>query len=256
MFDIILDSTYSNPMKRIPALIILVLFGFSLTSCSTNSQGGNWYDGIDLSGLLSKDATTAEIGEALKEALRIGSENVVNNLGGKDGFNADPTIHIALPKELDKVKEMLNKVGLSGIVDDFELRLNRAAEVATPKAKALFLQAIGEMTFDDIKGIYQGPEDSATQYFRSKMSDSLRKEMRPIIDNSLSQVGAVKAFNNVMGKYQAIPFAPKIEADLTGHVVEKAMDGIFYYVAQEEAAIRKDPVKQTTALLRKVFGTK
>ena len=112
------------------------------------------------------------------------------------------------------------------------------------------------MTFEDIKGIYEGPEDSATKYFQKNMSPSLSGEMRPIVENSLSKVGAVQAFDNVMGKYKSMPFVPDVKADLTDHVVQKGMDGIFYYIAKEEAAIRKNPVKQTTELLKKVFGTK
>jgi len=140
-------------------------------------------------------------------------------------------------------------------VDDLELKLNRAAEAATPKAKELFLQSITEMTFDDIKGVYEGPEDSATKYFQEKMSPELSKEMRPIVENNLSKVGAIQAFDNVMGKYRTLPFVPDVKANLTDHVVQKGMDGIFYYIAKEEAAIRKNPVKQTTELLKKVFGT-
>ena len=110
------------------------------------------------------------------------------------------------------------------------------------------------MTFDDVKTIYEGPEDSATRYFQGKMSPALINEMRPIVDNSMSEVGAVKAYDNVMGEYQSLPFVPDVKADLTDYVVQKGIDGIFYYIAKEEAAIRNDPVKQTTNLLKKVFG--
>lgn len=204
----------------------------------------------------STDAGSDEIGQAFKEALQIGSENVVTQLGGIDGFNADPAIHIPLPDQLNTVKTMLGKVGMSGMVDDLELKLNRAAEAATPKAKELFRQSIVDMTFEDIMKIYKGPEDSATQYFKEKMSASLGEEMRPIVDDSLSRVGAIQSFDAVMGEYKNLPFVPDVKANLTDHVVQKGMDGIFYYIAREEAAIRKDPVKQTTDLLKKVFGAK
>ena len=110
------------------------------------------------------------------------------------------------------------------------------------------------MTFDDVKRIYEGPEDSATQYFKEKMSPPLSKKMRSIIESSLSEVGAIKAYDKVMGKYKKLPFVPDVKADLTKHVVKKGMSGIFHYLAKEESAIRKDPVKQTTDLLKKVFG--
>jgi hypothetical protein len=170
-----------------------------------------------------------------------------------DGFNTDPEIHIPLPKQLDGVKSVLDKVGMSGLLKDLELKLNRAAEAATPEAKKLFSRAISEMSFDDVKKIYEGPENAATQYFRSKMSPSLAKEMEPVINNSLSEVGAVQSYDNVMKAYQSVPFVPDVKADLTDYVIEKGMDGIFYYMAKEEAAIRANPAKRTTDLLKRVF---
>lgn len=207
-------------------------------------------------GEVSKKPSYAEIGEAFKQALRIGSENVVSRLGAMDGFNADPAVHIPLPEKLKKVKTMLSKVGMSQLTDDLELKLNRAAEAAAPKAKSLFLEAISDMTFEDVKTIYEGPENSATKYFKGRMSPDLKKEMQPVVENSLSEVGAIKAYDKVIGQYQTLPFVPDVKADLTGHVVQKGMDGIFHYLAKEEASIRKDPAKQTTELLKKVFGAK
>jgi hypothetical protein len=134
--------------------------------------------------------------------------------------------------------------------------LNRAAESATPKAKKLFLQAITDMTFDDVKNIYKGPDNSATEYFQNRMSSPLKKEMQPIVENTLSQVGAIQAYDKVIGQYKTLPFVPDVKANLTEHVIQKGMKGIFYYIAKEEASIRKNPAKQTTALLKKVFGVK
>jgi hypothetical protein len=154
------------------------------------------------------------------------------------------------------VQAALNKVGMSSMVDDLELRLNRAAEAATPKAKKLFGDAIQEMTMDDVKTIYQGPDDAATSYFKEKMSKPLAEEMKPIVKESLAEVGAIQSYEKMMGQYKSLPFVPDVKADLTDHVLDKGMDGIFYYMAKEEAAIRKNPVKRTTELLRKVFGAK
>ena len=159
-----------------------------------------------------------------------------------------------LQKQLETAKSVLDRVGMSGQLDDLELRLNRAAEVATPKAKELFFQAITEMTFDDVKAIYNGPKDAATQYFRRKMSPSLAKEMKPVVESSLEQVAAIQTYDSIMDKYRSIPFVPDIKANLTDYVIEKGMDGIFYYVAEEEAAIRTNPAKRTTELLKRVFG--
>ncbi|MFK7864509.1 MAG: DUF4197 domain-containing protein [Pseudohongiellaceae bacterium] len=202
----------------------------------------------------AKELSTAEIGEAFKQALSIGSEDVVGRLGVADGFNEDPSIHIPLPSSLNRVKTLLSGVGLSSMVDDLELRLNRAAESATPIAKDLFLQAVSDMTFEDVMNIYQGSEDSATAYFKEQMSQSLREEMRPIVNQSLAEVGALQSFDRVLGRYKELPFVPNVGADLTDHVVSKGMDGIFFYIAKEEAAIRANPAKQTTDLLKRVFG--
>ena len=145
---------------------------------------------------------------------------------------------------------------MSSYMDDLELRLNRAAEKATPKAKKLFYQAITEMTMDDARSIYKGPDDAATRYFQSKMSKPLAKAMYPIVDKSLSEVGAVRSYDKLIGKYRSIPFVPDVKTDLTNHVIKKGMKGIFHYLAREEAAIRRDPAKRTTVLLKRVFGSR
>lgn len=217
--------------------------------------------GRDLLGTAVKNpaaptADSNQIAAGLKEALRVGSDTVVAQLGKPDGFNADPAIHIPLPKSFKTVQSTLKPLGMSYLLDDLELKLNRAAEQATPKAKALFLSAIEGMTLDDVMGIYHGPEDAATRYFQQKMSPQLAVEMKPIVDQALSQTGAVQAYDNVMGQYRAVPFVPDVKADLTGYVVDQGMNGIFHYLAQEEAAIRQNPAKRTTELLRTVFGGK
>lgn len=208
------------------------------------------------SGLSNGALSTDDISKAFKQALTIGSEKVVARLGQVDGFNADPSAHIPLPKNLEKVRKTLKTVGLSSYVDDLELKLNRAAEAATPVAKQLFIDSISTMSFDDVKKIYEGPEDSATRFFESKMTPSLSAKMQPIVNNSLAEVGAISAYDNVIKKYKDIPFVPDIKADLSAHVINKGMSAIFHYIAQEEAAIRNDPVRQTSDLLQQVFGAK
>jgi hypothetical protein len=198
--------------------------------------------------------TDSEIAAGLREALRVGSKRVVRQVGRLDGFNADPDIHIPLPGVLKDVQETLRPLGLAGMADDLELKLNRGAEAAAPEAKALFFDAISEMTLDDVREIYDGPDDAATQYFKGKMNKPLAKRMRPIVSDSLSEVGAVRTYDDMMANYKAVPFVPDVKSDLTGYVVRKGLDGIFYYVAKEEAAIRNDPAARTTELLKKVFG--
>jgi len=190
----------------------------------------------------------------LKDALRVGSETVVGQLSQSDGFNSDPAIHIPLPENLKTVKSALSAVGMGGLMDDLELRLNRAAEAATPKAKRIFGDSIKAMNFADARKILNGSNDAATQYFKAKMSSPLANEMRPIVAQALNQAGAVQAYDNVMGQYQSLPFVPDVKANLTQHVLDLGLSGIFLYMAKEEAAIRKNPVKRTTDILQKVFS--
>jgi hypothetical protein len=200
--------------------------------------------------------TDSEIGAGLRDALKVGTERVVGQLGQSDGFNADPEIHIPLPENFQKVRSVLGSIGQSAMLDDLELKLNRAAEKATPQAKQLFWDSIKEMTVDDVNQIYSGPEDAATRYFQGKMSSPLTEAMKPIVSDSMAEVGAVQAYDAVMGQYSSIPFVPDVKSDLTTYVVDKGMDGIFFYLAKEEAAIRSNPVKRTTEILQKVFGAK
>lgn len=251
-------------MKNLMIIVSAALVFFVASANQAAAEGSWWDTGVNLLNSLSvEEKKTAanelgvgEIGEAFKEALRLGTENVVSRLGSVNGFNADSAVHIPLPVELQTVKTILAKVGMSQLVDDLELRLNRAAEAATPQAKKLFWQTITEMNFDDVKSIYEGPEDSATRYFQSRMSPSLQSGMLPIVENSLSEAGVVQAYDQVIGQYKSLPFVPDVKSNLTEYVTQKGMDGIFYYMAQEEAEIRKNPLKQTTKLLQKVFGAK
>lgn len=247
-------------------LLFLLLLGtlFAMGCTMSQAQDG-WLDkGKKMMDDLNKgedgSATSAalsvgDINAGLKDALKVGTENVVTQLGKPDGFNADSAIHIPLPEQLASAKALLDKAGMGGSLDDLELQLNRAAEAATPKAKQLFWTAITEMSIDDAKQIYNGPENAATEYFKSKMAGPLQEEMRPVVSASLAEVGAVKTFDTIISDYQSIPFAPDIKADLTDYTVEKGIDGIFYYLAKEEAAIRANPAARTTDLLKKVFGT-
>lgn len=251
-------------------LLVITPLCFTLAGLSTQAKANWWEQGAELlKGLQGTQQTTTnqntqsaiptnlsseEIERAFKEALTKGSEAVVDKLSVTDGFNADPKIHIPLPDSLKSVQSTLNQFGMGGYMDDVELKLNRAAEAATPQAKALFLDAIKNMTFDDVKRIYEGPQDSATQYLKEKTSPAIKEKMAPIVENTLNEVGAITAYDKAISNYKNLPFVPDVKADLLNHVVNEGLDGMFYYIAQEEAAIRKDPLKQSTDLLKKVFG--
>ncbi len=202
----------------------------------------------------ASNLTEAQIGAGLKEALRTGVEQVVGQLGSAGGFSADPLVHIALPESLGRVASALERIGLSSQMEELELRLNEAAEAAVPRARNLFVSAIESLTLEDAIEIYRGPDDAATQYFRQAMSEPLAAEMRPVVEQSLEDVGAARTFENVMDRYNALPFVPSVDLDMTSYVVEKGLEGVFYYLAQEESAIRQDPLKRTSELLQRVFG--
>jgi hypothetical protein len=240
------------------ALFVLVALAFASAGlcCSDLSAGllDKLKKHLNDSDQQEQTLDSEEVGSGLKEALRVGTETVVGKLGQPGGFNLDPAIHIPLTGQLQQVKRWLAKVGMDSVLTDLENELNEAAEIATPKAKNLFLLAINEMKMDDVMAIYKGPDNAATQYFKSKMSAPLAAEMKPVVDASLADVGALTTYDTAMASYNELPFAPAVNLDLGDYVVEKGMDGIFYYLAKEEAAIRQDPVKRTTDLLQRVFG--
>ena len=235
------------PMSAQAQLDLLKRGQDALKSIQGDGQGSR---SSSTSGALSE----REIGGGLREALTVGVRTVISQLGAADGYNADPRIHVPLPKSLETVQKTLSRIGMADLVDDLELRLNRAAEKAAPEAREVFGQAIREMTFDDVQMIYNGPDDAATRFLERTMSDPLAQRMRPIVKSSLSEVGAVRAYDNAIGQYKAIPFVPDAKADLTEHVLERALQGLFLYLAEEEAAIRQNPAKRTTELLQRVFG--
>lgn len=201
-----------------------------------------------------QELSTGTIVSGLKEALQVGTANVVQQLGQTNGFYDHPDIHIPLPKSLDKVQSVLDRLGASSMLDDLEHKLNRAAEQATPQAKAVFWQAIRDMSLTDARAIYNGPDDAATRYFQEQTTPELAQEMQPIVRNTLNEVGAVQRFERIMERYRSVPFAPNVGTDLESYTVDKTLEGIFTILAREEAAIRTEPAKRSTELLRKVFG--
>lgn len=244
-------------MKSIGIVLLILL---SATTVQPAAAEGSWWErGKELfKGISSTDENNAltrqEIAEGLREALRVGTTNVVEQLGQTNGYYNDPKAHIPLPESLASAHDALAQVGMSKSLDNLELRINRAAEKAAPRARAMFMDAIRNMSLEDVKAIYNGPEDAATRYFRRQMSQPLSAEFSPVVNDSLSQVGAIRTYDNVMSRYQEIPFVPDIKANLSRHVVDHAIEAIFDYLAVEEAAIRENPAKRTTALLQKVFS--
>ena len=206
------------------------------------------------SSALGAALNTDQISAGLREALRIGAERVVKQLSASGGFNLDPEIHIPLPATLGRVDKALSAVGLGDLTTDLEKRMNLAAEQASVQAKDLFVSAISNMTIDDARAILGGSSGAATDYLRRVTGGDLSAAMMPIIATALSETGAIKAYDSMLGEYGKLPFVPDVQTNLQGYVAGKAMDGIFYYIGQEEAAIRANPAARTTDLLKTVFG--
>jgi hypothetical protein len=255
--------------KRISGAVAAFVFTFVFWGAASSLAGNSLLDqGASLLNTLNKSSsetgssdgsdsvslTNNEIVSGLKEALEKGAGTVISQLGAQNGFNSDSSIHIPLPSYLSKAQLLMDKAGLGAYADDVELKLNRAAEAATPKAKALFVNAISQMSFEDAKSILNGADDAATQYFKKTTSSDLTEAFTPVVEETLEQIGAVKAYDQMMEKYKSMPLVPDLKGNLTDYAVKEALNGIFYYLAKEEKAIRENPAKQTTALLKKLFN--
>jgi Protein of unknown function (DUF4197) len=214
------------------------------------STGG----GSAATGSSASQLNISEITQGLKEALKVGSERVVGQIGSAGGYENDPTIHIPLPEKLQQAQGWLNKLGLSSLADDVESRLNKGAEAAAPKTKELIWKAIEGMTLEDAQKIYSGPDNAATEYFKKVATPELTETVRPVIEEALNDAGAIVAYDKLVGQFAQNPLVPNVKSDLTTHATDMALEGLFHYLATEEAAIRNNPVARTTDILKSVFG--
>ncbi len=197
-----------------------------------------------------------EITGGLKEALFSGVKFAVNTLGRDNGFLDDARVKIPLPRGLENIEKVLRVAGQGKVVDDFVASMNHAAEKAVPVAIDVFLDSIKQMTFNDVRNIlFSGQDDSATQFFRRTSEETLRGKFRPIVEKFTNEVGVTQKYKTMVGKYGAFAgFLGQDVKDLDGYVTQKALDGLFFMVAEEEKKIRKDPIGTGSAILKKVFG--
>jgi Protein of unknown function (DUF4197) len=196
----------------------------------------------------------AKIGAALKEALQVGTSNAVQLTGRPNGYFSNQAIKILMPENLRTLEKGLRTVGYGPQVDELVLGMNRSAEKAAPAAKQIFLDAIGAMTFDDVNRIFRGSNTAATDYFKAKTSDKLTTAFRPVVEQSMNEVGVARQYKELLGRAQSIPFVKTESYDINQYVVTKSLDGLFYVVGDEERKIRTNPAARTTDLLREVFG--
>ena len=196
-----------------------------------------------------------EIGSALKEALEIGVSAGTDRLSLQNGFLGNAAVKLLFPPEAQKVEKTLRGLGLNKPCDDFIMSMNRAAELAVKEAKPIFISALKQMTLQDATNILLSKEkNTATTYFQRVTSDALNAKFQPIINEALNKTEATRYWTDLSTRYNKIPLVTKVQTDLTAYATQKAMDGLFYEVAQEELKIRSNSGARSTALLQKVFG--
>ncbi|MDX5346909.1 MAG: DUF4197 domain-containing protein [Hymenobacteraceae bacterium] len=238
-------------MKKLiyPAFIASVVF-FSACTASQVQQTVN--DVMNA----SQPVSTTEVANGLKEALTVGISKGASQAAQTDGYFKNPRIKIPFPQDVQRVETKLRQIGLGNEVDKFILTLNRGAEDAATQAKPIFINAIKSMTIADAWAILKGDKDAATQYLKRTTSSQLQQAFQPVIKNSLDKVNATRYYADIINTYNQIPLVQKVNPDLESYATQKAIDGLFILVAEEEARIRENPLARTTELLRRVFAEK
>ena len=198
--------------------------------------------------------TNTDASAGLKAALEKGAVAAVALLGKTDGFYGNEAVKIPLPESLKKTQKLMRGLGMSKYADELELTLNRAAEAAVPEAKKLFADSIRKMSVQDAKGVLTGGPTSGTDYFKRTTTDQLKTKFLPIVKRATAKVKLAEKYNQYAKKGVEFGLIKKDEANLDDYVTQKALDGLFYMVAEEEKKIRQDPVKAGSDIIRKVFG--
>jgi hypothetical protein len=236
-------------MKR--NLIVILFSTLVLTACGQKINLGKVLNSVMTNAPLSEN----EIGMGLKEALTVGVNLGADKASAVDGYFNNPRIKIPFPPEVQKVESTLRSIGLGGEVDKFVLALNRGAEQAAIQAKPIFISAIKQLTLTDVMNILKGDKDAATQFLKRTTSTQLIAAFEPYMVKSLENTQATKYYTDIANVYNKVPFTQKINPDLKGYATQKAIDGLFLLVADEEAKIRENPLARTSDLLKRVFGS-
>jgi len=190
----------------------------------------------------------------LKAALEKGAVYAVQTLGRTDGFFGDSRVKIPLPESLQSAEQLMRMVGMGRTADELILSMNRAAEAAVPEAKKLLVDSVKKMTVQDAKGILTGGDTAGTEYFRRTTQDQLRKRFLPIVKRSTAQVGLAQTYNQYAAQGARFGLVKKEHANLDAYVTEKALEGLYFMIAEEEKKIRRDPVGSASSIIKKVFG--
>jgi len=234
--------------------VLVLVIGIGLVATPAAAQLDQLLKGMGIGqqGGLSE----GKVGAGLTEALQVATDKSVSLTGRPDGYFSNAAIKILMPEKLQTVEKGLRMVGYGPHVDEFVLSMNRAAERAAPAAKQIFIDAITGMTFDDAKKILSGGNTAATEFFKAKTTDSLTAAFKPVVDKTMGEVGVARQYQELMGRFDAIPFARSQTFDIDGYVSKKALDGLFHVVGEQETLIRTNPAARTTALLQEVFARK
>jgi len=222
------------------------LFHIALLCCgmfALNAQA------IDLSSI-----TQQEAGSGLKETLTYASSAAVKRLGAKDGFLKNPKVRIPLPDGLKQAEPALKLMGMDDDLEELEVNINRAAEAAMPEAKQLLVNAVKSMSVEDAKGILKGGDDAVTQFFRRKTEKPLAVKFLPVVKKTTDRIGLAQRYSQLAGQASAFGVVDEKDSKIENYVTNKALDGLFLILAEEEKAIRKDPVGTGSKLLKKIFG--
>jgi len=227
--------------------IFVIFLIFNLTACAELQQVVNQLPQGEMIG-------NTDIASGLRQALNFGINKQVSKLTAKDGFFKNEIVKILLPTEIQKVDKALRDIGLSNLADEGLKILNRAAEDAVIEATPIFINAVNNITFTDAKTILLGQDDAATLYLTEKTQTELYNKFHPIIKNSFEKVGADQIWENLITKYNTIPFTNNVNPDLTNYVTGEALKGVYTMIAIEEKDIRTKLSSRTTDLLKTVFA--
>jgi hypothetical protein len=203
----------------------------------------------------SNPLSNEEVINGLKDALTVGTNNSTSFASKLDGYYKNPALFIPFPPEAQKVKDYASKVGMNAQVEKFEMTLNRAAEEAAKDAAPVFINAVKAMSIGDGFAILKGADNAATQYLKDKTTAELMQKFTPIVQSAIDKVELTKYWNPIINGYNKVPLVQKQNPDLTAYVTERAIQGLFKLLADEELKIRKDPVARVTDILKRVFGS-
>lgn len=230
-----------NMFMRLDIFRFSLCFVIGLAGAPAFSQG--------LAELSNRDAVAG-----LKEALAKGSQAAVQKLGVEDGFLGNERVKIPLPDSLARVERLMRGVGMGRYADELVTRMNRAAEAAVPEARALLVNSIKQMSVQDAKGILSGGDDAATQYFKRTTSGPLAQKFLPIVKKAMERVKLAEKYNEFAERGSRFGLIGKEDANLENYITRKALDGLYFVIAEEEKKIRQDPVGAASDIIKKVFG--